>query len=213
MGARQLPKSASFWDKRSNKYEEDIKHHDSTYDERIDKTKSLLKRSDVVMDFACATGEISLDIAPNVQQILGIDLSVKMIELATQKAQDRQMENVSFLQTDAFDQGLELGSYSAIMAFSIFHLVPDVPKILDRLHDLLAPGGLLISETPCLGDRSWFLQALIKTASKIGLAPSIRSFTSSGLETLVGSRNYQIIESEILDARHASRWIVARKGQ
>ena len=208
-----MPTSESFWDSRANKYEGDIQSHDSTYKTRIDKTKSLLGESDAVLDVGCATGEISLDIAPHVQQILGIDLSVKMIELAVQKAQDRQTENIRFWHTDAFDHRLEVGSFSAVMAFSVFHLVPDAPKILDRLHDLLAPDGLLISETPCLGDRGWVPRALIKTASKIGLAPSIRSFTNSEIEALVGSRNYQIVESEIWDERWGSRWIVARKGQ
>ena len=99
-------KNETFWDKRSKKYDDNIKKHNSLYKKTIDSTKSLLTNSDVVLDFACGSGEISLDIAPHVKQVHGIDLSVKMIELANQKARNRQADNINFDQIDAFDQRL-----------------------------------------------------------------------------------------------------------
>ncbi len=155
---------ATFWDKRSKKYDDDIKKHDSTYIKTIERTKSLLTDSDVVLDFGCASGEMSLDIATHVQQVHGIDLSVKMIELANQKARTQQVDNITFDQIDAFDQRLESHSFSAIIAFNIFHLLNDAPKVLARLNDLLPTGGLLISQTPCLGERNWFFRSLINLA-------------------------------------------------
>ncbi len=201
----------TFWDKRSKKYDDAIQNHDAIYEKRIQKTKSLLKETDVVLDFACATGEISLDVAPHVQQVHGIDLSEKMIELANKKARERQIDNISFSRIDAFDQRLASHSFSAIMAFNIFHLLDDAPMVLDRLHDLLAPGGLLISETPCLGERNWIIRSLIKFAVKVGLAPMIRDLTVADLEFLVSSRNYKILETKIWDRKNGVQWISARK--
>ncbi len=79
---------------------------------------------------------------------------------------------------------------SAIIAFNIFHLVDNATNVLARLNDLLAAGGLLISQTPCLGERSWAVQLLIDFAQRLGLAPSIRSFTIPELESLVSSGNF-----------------------
>ncbi len=202
---------ATFWNKRSKKYDKNIKKHDSLYEKTIDSTKSLLTNSDVVLDFACASGEMSLDIAPHVQQVHGIDLSVKMIELANQKARDRQVNNVNFNPIDAFDQSLVNNSFSAIIAFIIFHLLDVVPKVLARLNDLLAAGGLLISQTPCLGERSWFFKSFISHVQKLGLAPTIHSLTIAELESLVSSNNFEIFETKILDEKTAVQWIVARK--
>ena len=131
---------ATFWDKRSKKYDDDIKKHDSIYVKTIDSTKSLLTHSDVVLDFACASGEMSFDIGPHVQRVHGIDPSVKMIELANQKARARQVDNITFDNIDAFDQRLESHSFSAIIAFNIFHLLNDAPRVLARLNDLLPTG-------------------------------------------------------------------------
>ncbi len=201
----------TFWDKRSKKYDDNIKQHDSIYEQTIDSTKSLLTDSDVVLDFACASGEMSLDIAPHVQRVHGIDLSINMIELANQKARNRQVDNINFNSIDVFDPELESKSFSAIIAFSIFHLLDDAPKVLARLNDLLATGGLLISQTPCLGERSWLFRSLISLLQKFGLAPLILSLTTAELESLVSSSKFEIAETKMWDEKNAIQWIVARK--
>ena len=202
---------ATFWDKRSKKYDDNIKKHDSIYEKTIDRTKSLLNNSDVVLDFACASGEMSLDIAPHVQRVHGIDQSIKMIELANQKARDRQVANIIFDQMDAFDQRLISKSFSAIIAFNIFHLLDDAPKVLARLNDLLAPGGLLISQTPCFGEKGWFFRSMISLAQKLGLAPPIRSLRIPELESLLSSTNFEIFETKIQYEKYSVQWIVAKK--
>jgi len=201
----------TFWDKRSKRYDKNIKKHDSLYEKTIDSTKSLLTNSDVVLDFACASGEMSLGISPHVKEVHGIDLSVKMIELANQKAHDLKVDNIKFNQIDVFDHRLESNSFSAILAFNIFHLVDDAPKVLARINDLLVPGGLLISQTPCLGERGRFFKSLIKLAQKLGLAPTIRSLRIPELESLVSSNNFEIFETKVWDEKFSVQWIVARK--
>jgi len=203
--------SASFWDRRANNYEEKIREHDSRYEAMIDSTNALLADSDVVLDFGCASGERSLDIAPHVQRVHGIDVSTKMIELARQKTRDRQADNISFDQADAFDQSLVNGSYSAVLAFNVFHLVDDVPQVLARLNDLLPTGGLLISTTPCLGERNWLFRSLIGLAQNLGLAPTILGLTVADLESLVSRSSFEILETKIWDEKNAVQWIVARK--
>jgi len=203
--------SAAFWDKRTKHYDDNVKKHDFLYEKTIDRTKSLLSNTDVVLDFACASGEMSLDIAPHVQRVHGIDTSVKMIELANEKARDRQVNNINFDQIDAFDHKLASNSFSAIIAFSIFHLVDDVPKVLARLHDLLCSGGLLISQTPCLGERSWVFQFLILLIQKLGIAPPILSLTTTNLESFLLDSNFEILETNIWDEKTSTQWIVAKK--
>ncbi len=134
-----------------------------------------------------------------------------MIELANQKARDRQVDNINFNQIDAFDQRLVSNSFSTIIAFSIFHLLDDNPKVLARLNDLLTTGGLLISQTPCLGERSWIFRSFISLAQKVGIAPLIISLTIAELESLVSSSNFKIFETKIWDEKNAVQWIVARK--
>jgi len=169
-------KQDEFWDKRSEKYDENIRN-ESFYDKTIEKTKSLLSDTDVVLDFACATGEMSLDFANSVKHIHGIDTSGKMIERAKEKAQIKNIENVKFSRADVDDVALVKNSFSKVLAFNILHLVDDASKKVNRLYALLNEGGIIISETPCLGERGWLVKSLIIFAQKIGLAPPILNLT------------------------------------
>ncbi len=148
---------ATFWDGRAAKYDEDIRTHDSLYIRTITGTTSLLTNSDTVLDLGCGSGEIGLDIARHVQRVHGIDVSTKMIELATQKAHARNVSNVEFSQADAFDQRLAGRSFSAVTAFNVFHLLDDIDCVLARLY-----AGL--SQEDC-----WF-HRLRASASGIGLS-------------------------------------------
>ncbi len=201
----------AFWDKRSKNYDDDIKKHDCLYVKTIDSTRSLLTNSDLVLDVGCATGEMSLDIALHVRRVHGVDTSKKMIDLANQKARDRKLENIEFNQIDVFDQGLGSSSFTVIVAFNVFHLLDDIEKVLTRLNELLAAEGLLISQTPCLGERSVFFRSLIGVAQTLRVAPTIRSLTISGLESSVSSSGFEIIETKLWDAKTMVQWIVARK--
>ena len=202
--------TAKFWDQRSKKYDDTIKDNNSGYKKTIEATIALLDSSDVVLDLGCASGEIGLDIAPHVTRVFGVDTSAKMIELAKEKVVKTQINNARFEQADAFDQRLGDFSFSAVLALNIFHLVDDIPKVLSRLRDLLPPGGLLISQTPCLGERGWFFRALIGALQKVGVAPVISELKILDLESLVLSSGFDIVETTIWDEKDAIQWIVAR---
>ena len=203
--------STAFWDKRSKQYDDVITQHDALFNKTIESTKALLSGSDVVLDYGCGSGEFSLDLAPQVQRVHGIDSAASMIELAKGKASKRHIENTNFDKTNLFDRCLISQSFTTIIAFSIFHLVDDASKVLARLNDLLPTGGFLISETPCLGERNWFFRSLISLSQKFGLAPTIYSLSIGELESLVSRGGFEILESKVWDEKNALQWIVARK--
>src|SRR5690606_32094623 len=149
-----------------------------------------------VLDFACATGEISMDLAQYVQQVHGIDISAKMIDLAKQKATQSQLNNLCFEQGDAFLPSLPSKHYSAIIAFNIFHLLEDLPKILNRLHHLLASGGLLITRNPYLSDAHWFVKSGLSLLQKLGIAPRMIYRSSADFQKLLTQTGFELVETE-----------------
>lgn len=131
----------AFWNKRAKKYDEEIKKHEAVYQRTVAATVSLLSHSDTVLDLGCASGEFALDIAPHVRYVHGIDPAAAMIELATTKEGSRQVSNVGFEQADLFSAGLEERGITAVLAFSVLHLVPSIGSALGRIHTLLPTGG------------------------------------------------------------------------
>ncbi len=205
--------TAKFWDKRAQKYNDDIEKHDGVYMQTIESTKSLLSTSDVVLDLGCASGEFSLDIAPHVQRVHGIDTSTNMIAIATEKASDRSIDNVTFDPTDLFDRSLDAHGYTVVLAFNFLHLVEDVGTVLGRINRLLPTGGLLISQTPCLGERGLLFRLFVDFAQKVKVAPPILSLTVHELERETVGADFEIAESKEWDPKNAIHWVVTRKRQ
>lgn len=180
------------------------------------------RADDEVLDFACGTGRLALDLAPHVARVLGIDFSAGMIAKARAKltgrvsdrvselATDVGSENVRFEVMDLFSQELDGQQFSVVTAFNVFHLLDDPVRYLQRLLALLSPGGLLISETPCLGRRPWYFRTALKLAGLTPWLPRVRFFTAQTLEALIASQDLEILEAKRLD-EIGDPWIVARK--
>jgi len=205
-----MDKSEKFWDKAANTYDQEENKDEQTHNKIIERTKEYLKISDIVLDYGCGTGRISNEIAGNVKLIHAIDISANMIEIAKQKADGRGIENIDYAHATLFDERYERGSYDVILAFYILHLLEDTPKVMQRINELLKRGGLIISVTPCMGEKP-FLSSVLSLVSKIGLVPSIRSFRISELQDSIASGNFEIVETECLAQSSQEYFIVAKK--
>jgi 2-polyprenyl-3-methyl-5-hydroxy-6-metoxy-1,4-benzoquinol methylase len=64
--------------------------------------------------------------------------------------------NVDFAQTNLFDERYTKESFDVILAFNILHFLEDHRQALQRITELLKPGGLCISLTPCLREKMAF---------------------------------------------------------
>jgi 2-polyprenyl-3-methyl-5-hydroxy-6-metoxy-1,4-benzoquinol methylase len=181
----------------------------------LDMTKKYLKAGDVVLDYGCATGTKAVELAGYVKKIYSIDISSKMIELAKRKAVQYKIKNVDFSKAAIFDERFKKGSFNVIMAFNILHLLEDSRKAVQRIIELLKPGGLFISTTPCLGEKMNFLTKLqfsfFLLLIKIGLFPVIKRFKFSEIENLIANENFQIAETEKTYNEMSAYFIVAKK--
>jgi 2-polyprenyl-3-methyl-5-hydroxy-6-metoxy-1,4-benzoquinol methylase len=82
---------------------------------------------------------------------------------------------------------------------------------MKRINELLKPGGLIISVTPCLGEKKSFIKILIFLQTKIGMVPYIKFFKTSELENSIADGNFQIVETESLHSPEKHYFIVAKK--
>jgi 2-polyprenyl-3-methyl-5-hydroxy-6-metoxy-1,4-benzoquinol methylase len=181
----------------------------------IERTKKYLNVNAVVLDYGCATGSIAVEIASMAKEVRGIDISSNMIEIAIRKADERKIKNIGFTQAAIFDESLGKGSFDLILALSVLHLVEDPTEVIDGINQLLKPGGVFISATPCLGEKA-FVSVLMNTPifllSKIGILPPINFFSVSDLAESIANENFQIIETENFSVHPLTEcFIVARK--
>lgn len=203
-------KAEKFWDRTANSYDNEEKKDKQTYLNIIEKTTGYLNVNDVVLDYGCGTGLVSNEIAGHVKMVQAIDISSKMIEIAKNKAIGRKIQNIDYAYTTIFDKKYNNGSFNAILAFHILHLLEDPQKIIIRINELLKPGGLLITATPCMGERP-FLNGIFSIGSKLGLIPKIQSFKLPELEDLITKENFKLVETECLHHKSQQYFIIAKK--
>lgn len=205
-----MNKSESFWDKTASKYDQIEMKHEQTYINIIKRTIMHLKISDIVLDYGCGTGLISNEIARYVKEIHAIDISSNMIGVAEKKAKERNIVNLNYAHSTIFDERYKKGSFDVILGFNVLHLLEDEQIVLQTINELLKPGGLLISATPCVGEKI-FLRNLLYFAGRVGLVPKIRSFKIRNLVDTIEEGNFSIVETDCLKKSSQQYFIVARK--
>lgn len=173
-------KDEKFWDRIASNYDA-IEKSDTAYGIFMEQAGAYLKTDDIVLDFGCGTGLICNEIAEYVGFIHAIDISANMIEIAKRKASERSIRNIGFAHTSIFDEKFKEGSFDAIIAFNIFHLLEDPHLYIQRLHQLLKPGGLILSATPCMREAP-LLNTVLKFFSLIGITPALNPFTAAEME-------------------------------
>ena len=208
MNARN--KSEKFWDKKAKYFDREERKGELTNIKIIEKTRNRLKISDNVLDYGCGTGTAAIEIASSVKKVKGIDISSKMIEAAKGKTAEREVKNIDFAQTTIFDEKLEKETFDVVLSFRLLHLVEDISKVMQRINELLKPGGLFISTTPCLGES--FLQRFFYFLfGKIVRIPYLKFFKIQELKGLMTDGNFEIVETECLHQRGQQYFIVAKK--
>ena len=203
--------SEKFWNRIAKNYDKPAKKSNQSLSKNAEFAIRYLKKSDIILDHGCATGKTSIDLFNEVKEIHAIDISPKMIEIAEGKANGRNINNINFVNTTIFDEGYYDESFDVIMSFYILHLVEDIEKVLQRAHQLLRPGGLFISTTPCLGENKFLLAGILFLGSKLRLLPKINSFQFSELENLILSENFHLVDSEKLSPSSTNYFIVVKK--
>lgn len=127
------------------------------------------------------------------KEIQGIDISSRMIDAAKTKADERKIENIDFRQTAIFDESYKRESFDVILAFNILHFFEDTLKVMQRINELLKPGGLIIIATACMGEKTFLntLQFLLfSPLIKLGIVPYMRFFKMSELKDSISNGNF-----------------------
>lgn len=203
--------SPDFWNRIAPSYAKKPVPDEAAYRATLDRVRSYLSPTSRVLEVGCGTGTTALHLAPHLGQILATDSSPPMIAIAADKARATNAHNVEFRVGTLDDPALSLGGYDVVAAFNLLHLLVDIPSAIERVRALLAPGGLFISKTPCVGDNSALLPVAIAVARFFGKAPFVNCVTKASLEQTIAGAGFSIVERGLYPAKSHSLFIVARK--
>jgi len=93
------------------------------------------------LDVACGTGIVARALAPRVREVVGVDLTPAMLDLARRGAATAGLHNAAFIAGDATALSFPDGTFDgAVTRFSIHHM-PAAEPILAEMVRVVRPGG------------------------------------------------------------------------
>jgi ubiquinone/menaquinone biosynthesis C-methylase UbiE len=169
--------------------------NEEAYQRKLSETRELLKPHMKVLEFGCGTGTTALYHSKFVAHITAIDISSKMIEIAQSKADADGIQNIKFLQSDAEHLKENEAAFDVVMGHSILHLLEDKEATIDRVFQLIKPGGYFVSSTACLANMSKVWKLLLPLGYKLGLLPMVKFFEQEHLEGCITNTGFNIVTS------------------
>jgi len=199
-----------FWDKTASKYARKPVGDPAGYEEKLARLATLLRPTDRVLEIGCGTATTALRLTPGVAHYTATDGSRGMIDIARSKLGPGAPATITIQQADSLAD-IEGAPFDAVCAFSLLHLVPDLPRLLDHVRRQVKPGGLFISKTVCIGDRGVLLRALIPVLTAVGIAPYVSILRRDDLIRHLRAAGFEIEETTYFGASRMSPFIVARR--
>ena len=201
--------SKKFWDRIANRYAKKPVGNEAAYQRKLAETREYFRPDMEVLEIGCGTGSTAIAHAPYVRHIRATDISDRMIGIAMSKAAAAGVQNVTFevLAVEDLDVGSE--SVDAVLALSLLHLLEDKAAVIARIHGMLRPGGIFVSNTVCLGDHMRWFRFVGPIGHWLGVFPLLRIFTRNELEESLASAGFEIEHAWQPDK--AVVFIIARK--
>ena len=205
--------SPKFWDKHAERYAKTPIADETAYQKKLQVTREYFRPDMEVLELGCGTGSTAITHAPHVKHIQAIDISLKMIEIAQDKADAKNVKNITFEQSTIDQFSVSEQSLDAVLALSILHLLDNKEEVIAKVHKMLKPGGIFVSSTACLGDTMMKYIKLIAPIGKFfGLIPLVKVFTTKELEDNLINAGFQI-DYQWQPGRGKAVFIVAKKAE
>lgn len=104
-----------------------------------------IKTGESVLDFGCGPGDYSVAAAelvgPN-GKVFALDILPYALEEVRKRASDKGLTNIKAILSDCAT-GLDDGSMDLVLLADVFHGLDQPDKVLEELHRILKPDGIL----------------------------------------------------------------------
>ena len=129
----------------------DILNYNADYIKTADYIEEIFgiynKKPDSVLDLACGTGNLTVELDKRGYDMTGLDLSAEMLSVANAKIKNKNKNKILWLNQDMREFELYGTVDAVICCFDSLNYIPDskdIKKCFGLVHNYLNPGGLFI---------------------------------------------------------------------
>jgi demethylmenaquinone methyltransferase/2-methoxy-6-polyprenyl-1,4-benzoquinol methylase len=122
-------------------------------------------RGTAALDLACGTGDIAFGIAERGADVVGLDVTLGMLQLARGKA---GRPPVQFVAGDMMALPFPDASFDVVSTGYGIRNVPRIDPVLAEIHRVLRPGGVLLSLDFDRPERTWMRRVYLTYLTIVG---------------------------------------------
>ncbi|SMR70631.1 Methyltransferase domain-containing protein [Aliiroseovarius halocynthiae] len=200
----------AFWDRKAPKYAQKPIADSAAYEDKLQHITALLRPTDRVLEIGCGTGGTARRIVQVAAQVTATDISAEMIRIARARSNEFAKGKLDFFQAEA-SQEIEGYPFDAVCAFSLLHLVDNIPEVLEAVFRQVKPGGYFISKTVCLMDAPRGMQLMVRLLTTARIAPKVNNISRVELTDHLTRAGFEIDQIKHFGKNHTSPFIVAHR--
>lgn len=191
---------STFWDRIAGLYDLAEFTNRAVNTAAVARVAALVPNRARVLDCAAGTGEFSLAAAEKAESVLCTDQSAAMLEQARKKARKRGRDNIRFALRDITALPDADGSYDAVIAANVLHLLSEPEHAVRELWRVTAPVGRLILPTYLQGKTGTAYGTMIKIYQGVGFHYE-HAFTSESYRQFLEGLGLAPVSVEVISGR------------
>ena len=185
-----------YWERLARNYDRSMVLLGGPIPRMVELAAEAVRGAPQVLEVAAGTGLVTPALARAARNVIATDYAAAMVAALEARVSQEGLANVRCEQADLYALRFEPGSFDAVVAANVLHLVPDLPGALGALRKMLKPGGRLIVPTYC-HDETALSWAVSRVLAVTGF-PGHRRFTARGLQASLESASLQLTRAELL---------------
>lgn len=186
----------SYWDKHAKNYDRSMSLLGGPIPRMVELAGEATRGLGRVLEVAAGTGLVTPALAAGAGEVIATDYSAAMVAALEQRVRDAGVANVRCERADLYALRFDAGTFDAVVAANVLHLVPDLPGALAALRRVVRPGGRIVVPTFCHDETG--LSWVVSRALAVTGFPGHRRFTSKSLRQAVEDAGVRVTRAEVL---------------
>ena len=194
---KRIEKERKYWDTFSSKFDQFKKKQWKVYESLLfNKIADDMNKESTVLEVACGTGRVTLEIAKQVKKVYAIDISSQMIDVARKNIKEKGINNVDLSVQDAYNLPFDNDMFDIVISVNALHNMIYPEKALSEIKRVLRPRGKLITTVVEIG--SYKFKIMMSIFKSLRNFPVFHKFNLEEFADMLSKAGFSIVKKEIL---------------
>ena len=194
---KRIKKERKYWDKFSSKFDKRKRKEWKVYESLLfNKIADNLDKGNTVLEIACGTGRVTLEISKQANKVYAIDISSQMIDVARKNIKEKEINNIELSVEDAYNLPFDNEMFDTVICINSLHNMIYPENALSEIKRVLKPEGRFISTVTGIGSRKFkIIMSIFKLLTNF---PVFHKLNLEEFADMLSKAGFSIEKKEIL---------------